>query len=541
MAVVKQATTYDGSVLQGMFTAATLWLEKCCRQIDALNVFPVPDGDTGTNMLLTMRSTVEEAQQVADSSAEAVAGAIAKGALMGARGNSGVILCQFLRGLARGLEGRERFTAADLAAAMEPATELAYRGLSRPVEGTILTVIRDTADAARQEADAAPDLASLLEVMASAASRSVARTPTLLPVLRQAGVVDAGGQGLAVILEGALRFLRGEGMEGEPELVAPSLSPVLTSDEVEVEEEAYGYCTEFLLQGERLDADLLRRKLEKKGVSVIVAGDHEAVKVHLHTFDPGGVLRYTVKLGTLHDIHIQNMDDQHREYQEMRRAAAPPLPIATVAVTWGEGMAQVFHGLGVSGIVPGGSTMNPSTRELLRAVEAVPSEQVILLPNNGNVVPAAQQVASLTAKQVVVVPTHTQPQGVAALLAINPESPLEENAAAMETAAQGVATLELTRAVRPTRLEALRVRKGQAIAILDGELVAAGATFAQVVSGLRPRLGLEKREVVTVYTGSAADPAETEAIAGLLRSCCPGQVEVVAGGQPHYNYIVSLE
>jgi DAK2 domain fusion protein YloV len=377
--------------------------------------------------------------------------------------------------------------------------------------------------------------------MASAASRSVARTPTLLPVLRQAGVVDAGGQGLAVILEGALRFLRGQGLEGEPELVAPSLPVVLTSDEVEVEEEAYGYCTEFLLQGEGLDPDLLRKKLEKKGVSVIVAGDQEAVKVHLHTYDPGKVLRYAVKLGTLHDIHIRNMDDQHREYLEMRRAAAPLLPIATVAVTWGEGMALVFQGLGVSGIVPGGRTMNPSTRELLRAVEAVPSEQVILLPNNGNVIPAAQQVASLTAKRVVVVPTHTQPQGVAALLAINPESPLEENAAAMETAAQGVATLELTRAVRPTALEGLRVRKGQAIAILDGVLVAAGPSFPEVVSGLRPRLGLGEREVITVYTGSAADPAETETIVGLLRSWCPGQVEVVAGGQPHYNYIVSLE
>ena len=541
MAAVTQATTYDGSTLRGMFTAATLWLEKSCLQIDALNVFPVPDGDTGTNMLLTMRATMEEAQGAADSSAEAVAGAIARGALMGARGNSGVILCQFLKGLAQGLKGRERFTAADLAAAMEPATDLAYRGLSRPVEGTILTVIRDTADAARQAAAATPDLASLLEVMASAASRSVARTPTLLPVLRQAGVVDAGGQGLAVILEGALRFLRGQGLEGEPELVAPSLPVVLTSDEVEVEEEAYGYCTEFLLQGEGLDPDLLRKNLEKKGVSVIVAGDQEAVKVHLHTYDPGKVLRYAVKLGTLHDIHIRNMDDQHREYLEMRRAAAPPLPIATVAVTWGEGMALVFQGLGVSGIVPGGRTMNPSTRELLRAVEAVPSEQVILLPNNGNVVPAAQQVASLTAKQVVVVPTHTQPQGVAALLAINPESPLEENAAAMETAAQGVATLELTRAVRPTALEGLRVRKGQAIAILDGVLVAAGPSFPEVVSGLRPRLGLGEREVITVYTGSAADPAETEAIAGLLRSWCPGQVEVVAGGQPHYNYIVSLE
>lgn len=542
MAAVKQATTYDGSVLRGMFTAATLWLEKSCRQIDALNVFPVPDGDTGTNMLLTMRSTLEEARQVADSSAEAVMGAMAKGALMGARGNSGVILSQFLRGLAQGLGGRERFTPTDLASALEQATELAYRGLSRPVEGTILTVIKDTAAAAHQAAAADPDLASLLEVMAAAAARSVARTPTLLPVLRQAGVVDAGGQGLAVILGGALRFLRGQGLEDGPELVAPSLPPVLASDEVEVEEEeAYGYCTEFLVQGEGLDPDLVRRNIEKKGVSVIVAGDQEAVKVHLHTFDPGKVLHYAVKLGTLHDIHIRNMDDQHREYQEMRRAAAPPLPIATVAVTWGEGMAQVFHGLGVSGIVPGGRTMNPSTRELLRAVEAVPSEQVILLPNNGNVVPAAQQVVSLTAKQVAVVPTHTQPQGVAALLAFNPEAPVGENAAAMEAAARGVATLELTRAVRPTGLEGLRVKKGQAIALLDGELVAAGRSFAEVVSGLRTRLGLEKREVITVYTGAAADPAETEYIAGLLRSWCPGQVEVVAGGQPHYNYIVSLE
>ncbi|MEK7849084.1 MAG: DAK2 domain-containing protein, partial [Chloroflexota bacterium] len=225
----------------------------------------------------------------------------------------------------------------------------------------------------------------------------------------------------------------------------------------------------------------------------------------------------------------------------MRRTAAPPLAIATVAVSWGEGMGQVFQSLGVSGIVPGGKTMNPSTRELLRAVEAVPADKVVLLPNNGNVVPAAQQVASLTPKQVTVVPTRTLPQGIAALLAFNAESSLEENAAAMETAARGVSTLELTRAVRPVKLERLQVRKGQTIAVLDGELVGAARTFAALVSDLLERLGAGRWEVITVYTGAAADPAETEAIAGLLRSSCPGQVEVVSGGQPYYNYIVSLE
>ena len=530
---------YDGSVLRGMFTAATLWLEKSCHQIDALNVFPVPDGDTGTNMLLTMRSTLDEVRGD-EVPAGVVAGAMAHGALMGARGNSGVILSQFLRGLAQGLEGKERFNPADFSAALEQAATMSYRGLSRPVEGTILTVIRDTADAARQAVATAGDLASLFKVLTAAAAQSVARTPTLLPVLRQAGVVDAGGQGFLVILEGALRFLRGQEMEGEPDIISPSLPLVLIEYEME-EEEAYGYCTEFLVRGEYLDPDSVRRRLDKKGVSVMVVGDEGAIKVHLHTFDPGGALRYALKLGTLHDIQINNMDDQHREFLEIRRAAVPTVPVATVAVTWGEGMAQVFQSLGATGIVPGGSTMNPSTREMLRAVEAVPSQVVILLPNNGNVVPAAQQVDSLTGKRVVVIPTRTLPQGVTALLAFNAESPLEETVAAMEAATRDVTTLELTHAVRSTTMQGLKVRKGQGIAIVDGEMMAAGDSLTRVISSISSRLGLGEREVVTLYTGDGADPAETEAIAGLLRSSCAGQVEVVYGGQPHYNYIVSLE
>ena len=534
---------YDGSVLRGMFTAATLWLEKNCHQIDALNVFPVPDGDTGTNMLLTMRSTLDEVRGD-EVPAGVVAEAMAHGALMGARGNSGVILSQFLRGLAQGLDGKERFNPADFSAALEQAATMSYRGLSHPVEGTILTVIRDTVDAARQAVATVTDLASLFQVLTAAAAQSVARTPTLLPVLRQARVVDAGGQCFLVILEGALRFLRGQELEGGPDLISPTLPLVLTGyeeEEEEEEEESYGYCTEFLVRGEHLDPDLVRRRLDKKGVSVMVVGDEEAIKVHLHTFDPGGALRYALKLGTLHDIQISNMDDQHLEFLEIRRASVATVPIATVAVTWGEGMAQVFQSLGATGIVPGGSTMNPSTRELLAVVEAVPSQVVILLPNNGNVVPAAQQVASLTGKRVVVVPTRTLPEGLAAILACNTESPLEQTVTAMKAAARDVTTLELTRAVRSTTILGLKVRKGQCIAILDGEMVAAGGSFSEVISRLCQSLGLGEREVVTLYTGDSADPAETEAIAGLLRSSCTGQVEVVSGGQPYYNYIISLE
>lgn len=526
---------YDGRHLKGMIASATRWLEKSAPQIDALNVFPVPDGDTGTNMLLTMRSVLEEASCVPDDSASAVMQAVARGALMGARGNSGVILSQMWRGLAEGLGDKPTFTAQDWGLAFKQASALAYKGLSQPVEGTILTVARQVAEV---EVDS-HDLVALLEAEVAAARESVAATPALLPVLQQAGVVDAGGQGLYTILEGALRFLRGQEVdEGNPEILSPSV-PVEVGGTLE--EEIYGYCTEFVVKGEGLSITRLRRWLDGQGQSVIVAGDQDMVKVHVHTLDPGRVLHYAARRGSLHEIQVKNMDEQYQEFLEKRRALAPTVPIAIVAVVSGEGLCQVFRSLGVSAIVHGGQSMNPSTREILQAVDAAPSDKVILLPNNKNIVPVARQAQTVATKEVAVVGTTSIPQGVAALLAFNYGIDLEANVEAMERARRAVKSVEITRAVRSTRFSDLEVKKGQAIALLDDQLVAAHSQITGLFQELAPRLSLKKAEVVTLYYGAGVKSEQAEEIKQLLRALGAPEVEVVAGGQPYYEYLLAIE
>lgn len=544
---MKQTYSSSGHEMREMFSAATAWLEKSASDIDAINVFPVPDGDTGTNMLLTMRNTMEEAYRAQDHSTPAMARALAHGALMGGRGNSGVILSQILRGFAHGLEGKEALTPAELATALQEAATTAYKGLSHPVEGTILTVIRDAADAA-QVAACAPDsdLLSVMEAVVIAAKESVARTPTLLPVLREAGVVDAGGQGLYVILEGILYYLKGETewiKYRKPQIVASTLP--LTSQVVQLateKEEPYGYCAEFLLAGQGLNTDKISRKLQGKGQSLIVVGDESTVRVHIHTLDPGDVLHYAVLLGTLHQIKIQNMDEQHAEFVEMQKERAPAADIAIIPVAAGVGLSEVFQSLGATAIVPGGQTMNPSVSELLKAIESVPADKVILLPNNKNIILTATQALSLTSKKVKVVPTRSIPQGVAALLAFDFELDVEANAEAMEEAASRVKTVEITKAIRTIQVGGLKIRKGQAISLLDDELVAAGDSIVQVLTDSLAKAGIEQAEVVTIYYGADIQPAEAEEIAAKIRRDYPYlQVEVVHGGQPHYNYIVSLE
>ncbi|HEX76863.1 MAG TPA: DAK2 domain-containing protein [Dehalococcoidia bacterium] len=535
-----------GRDLKAMFAAATLWLERSASDIDALNVFPVPDGDTGTNMLLTMRSTMDEVADWTEEDASAVAQAMARGALMGARGNSGVILSQILRGLARGLNGKRCFGGGELAQSLEEAVTLAYQGVSRPVEGTMLTVIRESAQAARQAFESGRDLLGIMEAVVASARDSVARTPALLSVLREAGVVDAGGQGLYVILEGALRCLRGEEAEmayQKPRLVASAIPLVPAGPVMAHEEEvSFGYCTEFILEGERLSPERLRKRLERKGESVMVVGDERTLRVHIHSPDPGPILSYAVRQGTLHQVSIRNMDEQHRDYLEMRRSLAPEVNVATVAVASGEGLMRVFKSLGASAVVPGGQTMNPSTRELLAAIEQVASDKVIVLPNNSNIVATARQAQSVTTKKVEVVPTETIPQGVAALLAFNYEADLEANALAMDRARAGVKTVEFTRAVRATRIGHFKIGKDQVLGFLDGELVAVAEEPKDVLEAVVARSGAGEAEVVTVYHGKGVSPAEAEEFAQAWRQLCPGvEVEVINGGQPHYDYIISVE
>ncbi|MFC1993556.1 DAK2 domain-containing protein, partial [Chloroflexota bacterium] len=398
---MKQVESIKGQDLREMFSTATSWLEKSAPDIDALNVFPVPDGDTGTNMLLTMRSTVEEAYEVpdGDGTVSAIAQAMAKGALMGARGNSGVILSQIWRGLAQGLADKESITGKDFADALLQASAMAYKGLSNPVEGTILTVIKDASSAAQaQAASYNNDLISVMEAIVDAANESVANTPSLLSVLREAGVVDAGGQGLYTIMEGALRYLRGEIEQMQfrkPQIIASNIPLTTRLPQVVADEEIpYGYCTNFVIEGQSLKPNKVRAKLEKKGQSVIVVGDESTVRIHVHSLDPGSILRYAVDLGTLHQINIRNMDEQYRDFLEMQKGRMIAVDLAIIAVVAGDGLRDVFKSLGATAIVPGGQTMNPSAKELLQAVEAVASDKVIILPNNKNIVLTAEQTKS---------------------------------------------------------------------------------------------------------------------------------------------------
>jgi len=543
---MKQIKSANGQDLREMFAAATTWLEKSASDIDALNVFPVPDGDTGTNMLLTMRSCIEEAYRAPDQSASAVAQAMAKGALMGARGNSGVILSQIWRGLAQGLAEKEAFNGSDLASALAQASTMAYKGLSKPVEGTILTVVREAASTAQVQASGGDDdLKSVLEATVNAASESVARTPTLLPVLREAGVVDAGGQGLYTILEGALRYLRGEGEQMQfrkPQIIVSDIPAAAGLPQImAVEEVPYGYCTNVLLQGQELDPDKLRMKLKRKGQSLVVAGDESTVRIHIHTYDPGKILHYLGSLGTMHEINIRNMDEQHQDFLEMQKERAPAVDIAIIAVAAGGGLTEVFKSLGAV-VVPGGQTMNPSTKDLLQAVESVVSDKVIILPNNKNIVLTANQVQSLTTKTIEVVPTQTIPQGVATLLAFDYEADLETNAQLMEKAKSAVRSIEVIRAIRSTKIGEFNIKKKQAMGFLDDELVAVGDNTTDVLNEVLAKLDLDEAEVITIYYGADTKPAEAEQISLTICQQHPQlQVEVVKGGQPHYNFIVSVE
>jgi len=544
---MKQVSSITGQELREMFATATTWLEKSVPDIDALNVFPVPDGDCGTNMLLTMRSCIDEAYRAPDRSASAVSQAMAKGALMGARGNSGVILSQIWRGLAMGLAEKKSFTGSDLADALLQASTMAYKGLSNPVEGTILTVVREAAAAAEAQASSgSDDLVSVMEATVSAANESVANTPSLLAVLREAGVVDAGGQGLYTILEGALRYLRGEVEEMQfrkPQMIASNI-PLVTRlpQMVTVDEVPYGYCTEFLVKGRKLNTDKIKIKLEKKGQCLIVVGDESAVRVHIHTLDPGSIIHYAVSLGTMHQVSIRNMDEQHQDFLKLQREKMPAVDVAVVAVVSGDGLSDIFTSLGAAAIVPGGQTMNPSTKELLQAVELVVSDKVIILPNNKNIVPAAEQVQSLTTKIIEVVPTESTPQGVAALLAFDYEADLETNVRLMREAKSAIKSIEITRAVRSTQLDGLTIKKNQAIGLLDGELLAVGNNTADVLNKMLAKLDLKKAEIITIYYGADTELPEAEQVSASICEQHPQlQVDVVRGGQPHYNYIVSIE
>ncbi len=571
----KHSTVFNGQDLKKALLAGHAWLEQHREAINALNVFPVPDGDTGTNMCLTMRAATKDIANLEEISASVIAEKCSRSALMGARGNSGVILSQILRGLSQGLNGKTTFTAQDFAAAYQEAAKLAYRAVIKPVEGTILTVVRESAAEAQISAAQGADLTTMLGDTVLAAKATLARTPDLLPILKQAGVVDAGGQGLTTILEGMWRYARGEPVQLSHHELYEELGDIHRGNVTSIDEE-YGYEVVFLLNGEHLDLETIRDTITKMGgVSTVVAGDTKLLKVHTHTQKPGQILDYGVSLGSLQDINIENLQEQSLRYAAesarehglsarhgtVSTSAAPgngtavisppslaatPLgqtgDMATVAVAAGDGWTRVLQSLGVSVVVPGGQTMNPSTQDLLQAVESCPASQVFLLPNNSNIVMSARQVTGLTRKQVRVIPTESLPQGVGALLAFNQTADFEANGNAMERASKQVQTAEITRAVRSVQIDGVDVSEGDIIGLVNNRLVTSGAEMETVVFSTLQQMNAGNFEIITLYYGADVSLESANRMAQLIKERYPAlEIEVVEGGQPFYAYIISAE
>ncbi len=541
---MRQRTTLSGHDLRAMLTAGTNWLERIVPDINALNVYPVPDGDCGTNMLLTMRASLTEATRLADGTGiSAMAEAIARGALMGARGNSGVILSQIWRGLFEGLKDREAVNSQELAQALKEASLVAYRALSNPVEGTILTVIKDAASAAGREAsvDGARPV-STLKAAVQAARSSVKNTPNLLSVLKDAGVVDAGGHGLYTLLEGALLYLEGNTDNRSPELLTSGLSPLAQPSLTPGEGDSYGFCTQFMVKEGKFPTTKIRDALGSMGNSLMVVGDSSAIRVHIHTQDPDAVIEVASSFGNLVDIDIHDMDEQHIEFLLLHQEKMTKLDTAIIAVVNGDGMIDVFSDLGVSAIIPGGQTMNPSTIDMLQTIIEVTSDNIIFLPNNKNVIPAALLAQSLTEKNLRLIPTETIPQGIAALIAFVPEADFETNVEQMTEAITAVKTIEITHATRTTRSNNVNIKEGEIIGLLDGELLAVGDTTENVIFQLFSRIDLGQAGIVTLYHGKDTDEIEAKQIGAKICEQYPGlEVGVVGGGQPNYRYIISVE
>jgi uncharacterized protein len=551
---LRRISVFDGQDLKKAMLEGAASLERHREIINDLNVFPVPDGDTGSNMYATIQAAFRDVIDCEDTSAGVISARLAHGALLGARGNSGVIFSNILRGLAKGLEKKQAFSALDLALALDEAQRLAYRGTPKPTEGTILTVVRETAEAAMASAKRGDDLVTMMQEAIIAARQSVAHTPDLLPTLKQAGVVDAGGQGFCAILEGVWHYIRSEaGQVTTASLVTSTSTPLLDSTlkkgHVKIEEE-FGYEVVFLVRGEKLDVEGIRQTIvDLGGVSTVLAGDEKLLKVHTHTEWPGKILDYGVSIGSLLDINIENLQEQSLTYAAESEAEhsteeiqSVTQQIATVAVVAGPGFESVFRSIGLTAIVPGGQTMNPSTEELLAAVDAVDARQVILLPNNSNVILSARQVIGLSSKEVFVVPTESMPQGITALLGFNFEADFKSNCEAMTEAATRIQTAEITTAIRTVQVGGIRVREGDFIGLVNGNLVIAGQDIDYVIRESLQRMNIEYYEIVTLYFGEGVKKQQAEDTARNMKEKYSHlEIEVVDGGQPHYAYIISAE
>jgi fatty acid kinase len=541
---------YDGQALKRLVEAGLAWLKTNQQTVNALNVFPVPDGDTGTNMMLTMTSAWNEIKDSGERHAGRMAALVAKGALMGARGNSGVILSQLWRGFARGLQDSEVIDGPGLVRALADARDTAYKGVVKPVEGTILTVAKDVASEAEAALGETQDPVEILSRCVPAAAASVEHTPELLPILKQAGVVDSGGKGLFYVMEGALRHLQGQPLDTPLATVQPLSSLNIEAAMQEVEEgQDYEVVVDFF-PNPQFDVNRFYSRLEQIGTSIQVGEGEGMYRMHIHVpldkrYEP---VDYVMSVGTITKVAMENLMAQMNGANAGTRAPKIELAkveadqIAVVVVSSGLGLSRIFASLGAAAIVEGGQTMNPSTQEILTALENLPTDKVIILPNNKNIVMAANQAREVTVKKVDVVPSKSMAQGLAAMLVHDPNGDLDAISARMTKALTSVKTGEITIATRATEIEGVKTREGQAIALLDGKLVAAADTLEQAILDLLKKAKADEHELVTMIYGSKLSPAEANQMADVVRRAYPRlEIELQDGGQPHYQFIISIE
>ncbi len=562
------AGVIDGHGLLMMFSAGVKCLADNKDMVNSLNVFPVPDGDTGTNLYLTMTSALNEAEKKKDASVGKVADAISMGSLMGARGNSGVIFSQLMRGLAKQLHDKQTASASDLALALENASEMAYKAVMKPVEGTILTVAKEIGKAAvKAIKDGRKNPADMLFSALEAGKAALARTPDMLPTLKEAGVVDAGGQGYIFFLEGALSAICDMPLEipqsaSQPTVITGPGSQAVSHVEESEKTIEFRYCTEFILRGDGIDQEAIKEKIGVLGDCMLVVGTPETVKIHIHTNNPGRVLDICGACGVLHEIHISNMEDQHEELSakdekaeetaaEVIEPSVPNVvpeveeekkPISIVAVSAGDGIDAILKSLGADVIVRGGQTMNPSIQELVDAIKASGGEQVIVLPNNGNVILTATQAGQIVEETVHVIPTKTIMQGIAALISIIHGSSVEENVDRMKDVISKVKSGEITYAVRDSSYNGLAIKANDIMGILNGEIKTVGKTNEEVLNNLINDMIDDESEIVTILYGEDVTEEETESFVEQIREKNPDvEFEVQYGGQPVYSYFISVE
>lgn len=547
--ILATSNRIDGQGLKEMIEAGLTWLRTNQQLVNSLNVFPVPDGDTGTNMLLTMQAAYNEVSKSGESNVGKMAHAIAQGALMGARGNSGVILSQIWRGFARGLDNQDFMDAALLVRALAEARTTAYKGVVRPVEGTILTVTKDIAVAAEQKLAEDPDVMAVIETIVQEADASVKRTPDLLPILKQAGVVDSGGKGLFIIWEGILRHLKGQSLETATAVVQPLAMMQMdqTMESIEPGQD-YEVVVDFR-PSTPLDLEKFYAGLSEIGTSIQVGEGDGMYRMHIHVptekrYEP---IDYTMQLGTITKVAMENLLAQMESLEaasesNFNLAPVEPGQIAVIAVSPGAGISRIFASLGVSGIVEGGQTMNPSTEEILKSFENLPTDKIVILPNNKNIVLAAQSAASVTVKKVAVIPSRSVPQGLSAVLRLDPNGDFEHVVKDMTSAIGDVDTGEVTVATRNVEINGVQVHEGEVIALLNGTLVLASENLDDACLGLLEKAHTEERERITLFFGQNVSKTDVNRIVDKIRSKYPShEIETHEGGQPHYQFILSIE